>query len=352
MSTVGPTRAWLVMLAAAIAWSPPAVLAQQPEGARDVRDAVSTPDGAACLGRGDVAERVAQWLGRDVVDGALSIVVEIADAEERDVAFVIVRGDEVIARRRFPSLPSACGDRRAVLSLAIAIAIDATVLDALGVASSEPPPPSRLERSPAAAMSADAARPSPPPARGVRRRVPAAGRRGSRPLRFVAVAYAGASAGLLPVPALFGGASLELRIADRWALRVGGHATAITDVPLGRGAAESQLLVGRGDGCALVPVGVLGIELCAGVLAGVLEARGRGYTHPASTRLAAAWALAGVGIAWPRGSPVSLRLALDGLATVVRPSLVVEGAAGQVLATRRGPIAAVASAVGVAVSLP
>jgi len=101
--------------------------AQEPR--RALTDAISITEGASCLTHDAVTANVQGWLGSATVPGELSVLVELAGVDDRgDVAFVVLRAQDPIARRSFSAMPVTCADRRAVLGLAIAIAIDATLL--------------------------------------------------------------------------------------------------------------------------------------------------------------------------------------------------------------------------------
>jgi hypothetical protein len=86
-------------------------------------------DADACLTSRELVSSACAWLGRSHVDRALSIRVAVGrQGRAADVA--LPRGEEVLGLRRFDELPAECSDRRALLGLAIALAIDATLLDA------------------------------------------------------------------------------------------------------------------------------------------------------------------------------------------------------------------------------
>ncbi|MDQ3035057.1 MAG: hypothetical protein M3Y87_21800, partial [Myxococcota bacterium] len=98
---------------------------------RPLADAITVASPDECLERDALVAHVETWLGRASIASELGVVVE-GDADE--VSFLVTRGGEPIATRRFDRLPRACADRRAALSLAIALAIDAAILESLGIA--------------------------------------------------------------------------------------------------------------------------------------------------------------------------------------------------------------------------
>lgn len=324
------SAAWLRCSAASLALVSAHVAAGQAP-ARSVNEAVSVPEGAACLTRVELAAHIESWLGRASVDEVLSILVELPDQDERTgVTFLVVRAQEVVARRSFPSLPERCADRRAVLALAIAIAIDATVLErfGLGDAGSRPasePRPALARPTAAAPSEVQHEEPEEPPQ--------------VRPWHMAVGADVGVVVGALPVLAFWGGGFLEVRSHESWLVRAGAGATPVVAVPLGRGSAESQLLLGRVDGCLLRLMGIFEAEACLGAVAGRIAAEGRGYAAPSGTDLAWAAAAARMAGRVPREGVVALRVALDGFAALLRPTLEVRGRGGEVLDQRRMPAA-------------
>ena len=97
-----------------------------------VAEAVTVPADDACLSPG-LASPIATWLGRDEVRADLTVEVVIGDDA---IGFVLRRAGEIRVERMLSPAPADCADRRAALGLAIAMALDAAVLEAF-----VPPPP-------------------------------------------------------------------------------------------------------------------------------------------------------------------------------------------------------------------
>jgi len=304
---------------------------------RTLSEALSAPEQAVCLSRETLAESVEGWLGHAEVDPSLSILLVLEDGDEREgVSFVVLDGERTLARRRFERLPSDCPDRRAALGLAIAIAIDATILDALGVM----PAGARSEDPPETA--APAAEPEPRARRRRARPRPSDGPsdQGGGPRPAVS-AYVALLVGALPRPVLAGGASVELRFPEGWALGLRGVGTAQEDVDLGRGVATAQLAYGVADACLLGSTHHLVLDGCAGVLAGRVAAAGRGYAESRETQVGWIATVLRLALRWPRNSPAALVLGFEGWLSVLRPRLLVSLPSGRVQSSISFPVAGI-----------
>lgn len=93
---------------------------------KPLRDAIVVESGSTCLQQTRVVEDVQVWLGRDHVQPQVRVVVRGHADHRRSALFDITHGGPV-HRRVFDALPDICGDAHAVLSLAIALAIDAEI---------------------------------------------------------------------------------------------------------------------------------------------------------------------------------------------------------------------------------
>ena len=120
------------------------------ESTQPVLDALVT-HADRCLDRSAVAAQIVAWLRRDAIDRRIGILVA-ATTDGAGASFVIQRDGIAIAERQFARLPNECAELRAALGLAIALAIDATVLESLGVVDivSQPTPAARSEPRPIA----------------------------------------------------------------------------------------------------------------------------------------------------------------------------------------------------------
>jgi hypothetical protein len=105
---------------------------------RPLADAVQVTPGATCLEPRRVAAQTAAWLRRDRIESDIAVRVEENPRDPRAATLVITKKSGV-RERRFHDLPENCDDETAVITLAIALAIDATALTDL-VGPVEAPP--------------------------------------------------------------------------------------------------------------------------------------------------------------------------------------------------------------------
>ncbi len=297
---------------------------------RPIQDLLHLTEGR-CLRRSSLAAGVASWLSRDTIAASITIDAEEIDGGGR---FELRRDGELLGRRTLLRADSSCEELRAALSLAIAVAIDATILDALGAA---PPPhptlpaPSPLAPTPALPWLS----PSPPP---VSRALPPSPPPPALPLsRLSASLEIGVLAGLLPAPAFLISPSLSYAIAMPFEVRLAAVATSSADAALVSGGASFRIAAARLDACALERRAPFVLRVCAGALAGGLSAAGFSYSRSFSPtspwiafagRIDARWA--------PARGRLGLVVALDGLFTPEPHSFEVHDAAGQTLA--RAPL--------------
>ncbi len=116
---------------------------------QSVADALDLSPGATCLEATRLEAEVRTWLGRDRLQSDVHVHVQ-GDAEDpRAVEFRIVREGKA-RERRFDGLPAGCEDATAVVGLAIALAIDASVVTNLVAPApplaSTPGPPAKARR--------------------------------------------------------------------------------------------------------------------------------------------------------------------------------------------------------------
>jgi hypothetical protein len=102
----------------------------QPGAVQGVAAALRVSVASACLDERALEAQVVAWLGRPTVDADLTVVVRVDASAPRRAAFELLQGGRK-RQREFEQLPSDCVAARAVLGLAIALAIDADVLAGL-----------------------------------------------------------------------------------------------------------------------------------------------------------------------------------------------------------------------------
>jgi hypothetical protein len=328
MPVLTKAAAWLAL------WAEP--VTPEPEG-KPLSELVAVPAEDPCLSPG-LVEPIAAWLGRN--HGPADLFVEVTASAEA-VGFVLRRAGEVRVERTLSPAPLECADRRAALGLAIAMALDAAVLESL----MPPAPATPLEPAPAVdeapgVVLAPRAPPEPAP-------IPAAA-----PLRLALALEAGAAFGVLPRVALGGTAALELGVTSWLDLRVAGGAAAGLPATLAGGEVTSWLGAGA---LAVCPGRALGervrLRLCAGVDAGTVRARGHGFAEERRAVLPWVAVRTGADLDVRLGTRVALRAGASLLTPVVRGQLDVRDQADAIVATRAPASAGAQAGLGVVVRL-
>jgi len=232
---------------------------------RDLKDALTVRPGATCLTAETLIEHVRSWLVGDEVAVGVRIEVE-GDERAPDAAVITVHTPAGVIERPFAPGPPGCSDLHAVLGLAIAMAIDASVLESLGYEVVEGPQPApqavESELPPLQARRAVAPAPAPP-----------------RRARLRAVAGVRAGLWLEALPGIAGGGQLQVELGWRpWIeLRAGVLGGRGGQRPLGPGSVQFGLVAGRLDACFGVARRRLRPRLCLGPAAGASQALGRGF---------------------------------------------------------------------------
>lgn len=284
-----------------------------------VADALDLDPGATCLEHDRLVEQVVTWLERDELDARLTVVVVGDPTEVRTLRFTLQDRGKPIAERTFAPGPSSCDDLHAVVALALALAVDATVLESVGIAPTlpaeaipEPPPEPEPEPAPTVAME-----PSPLPDLEPRRR---------------AWALRAQLRGLLTVgvpPTLGGGGQLGLEAGwrDLVDVQLGVLATSAGAEPVDAGAQTAgqasllvRLVAGRADVCVGPQLRRVRPRLCGGMLVGAALAEGRGFRDDYRTTLPWVAVALGGDVRVGLSARTALSFGLDGLVSVVRPT--------------------------------
>lgn len=119
---------WILAASALVAEaqsSAPAVSADQ-----SVADAVTVAPGGTCLEEERLEHRIARWLERERIDGDIRVQVQ-GGPNANDFRFTLRRKDASPTVREMSEVPGDCGDQHAAVALAIALAIDASLLGPL-----------------------------------------------------------------------------------------------------------------------------------------------------------------------------------------------------------------------------
>jgi hypothetical protein len=299
---------------------------------RPVAEAIgvaAAPD-EACVDGASLASAVRGWLGRDAIAVELEVAVEVG-AESTTIH--LRRSGASIGARTFDRLPTACADRRAVLALAIALAIDAALLESIGIAP--------LAAAPAAPTEPP---PDPEPAPVEPPRAPA-GERVAVSIEAEAVL----AIEVLPDVALAGAASVAVLLGGGARLRAGVLATQRSGTPIAHGSAALSLVAGRIDGCygRVVAAHIL-LGGCAGVLAGGVLAEGVGFAEVYAPTIPWVAGAVRAELRWLPWDVLALGVSVEGLFVMVRPRLDLGDGEGGTLAARILPPAGVAIALGAA----
>jgi hypothetical protein len=325
----GAITTWLApaepaLAAPGVAAPPPAAVAPAPADAPAERvavaDAVRLEPGATCLDHARLVEQVVTWLERDALDPRLSIVVEGDPVQPRTLRFTLHDRGRPISERAFAPGPKGCDDLHSVVALAIALAVDATVLESVGITSPpvEPPPTPPPNAPPSTPTSPPPADPtptesSPPP----------------DPPRRPAWALRGQVRGLLTVgvpPTLGGGGHLALELGFRELVDVqlGVLATSAGPRPVDDASLTIALVAARADACVGPRLRRVRPRLCGGLLAGGALAQGRGFREDYRTTLPWVAVALGGDVRVGLGPRTALSFGLDGLVSLVRPVFDVE----------------------------
>lgn len=325
------------MLAAiACALAPEASRAQE----RPLDEALGIVADDPCLERTALLDAVRAWLRRDGVEASLAVLVE---AEGGAGSVVVVRDGEVRAARRFERLPARCEDRRAVLGLAVAIAIDAAIVDRMlppldaETVAPHAPAPGPLPRSPHA--------PAPGPLPRSPHAPPARGSPSAPPLVELGL-EGGLALGMLPAPAVLASAGVGLVVDRTVRASVAAEATSPVARSLGSGHAEAMLVAAGAQGCLVRPDPVLDLGGCLTLTLGAVLARGIGYAR--SYSVAQPWVSAGARlelIAWLEPS-VGLLFAVEARVPWLESRLDVVGPGGEVRLSETLPPAAALVSLG------
>ena len=314
---------WLLVLALA---AQPSEVADAPRPAvAPVGDQLRIDPGGTCLRRERLVDQVVHWLGSDTVDERLTIEVTGAPGNDRTAVVVLRDRGETIAERPFEALPADCGDAHAAVGLAIAMAIDATVLESLGVQWQPPPaPPAPIE--PAPGPVEPTPKPSPPPEPDPPEPDPA-----PSPMQI-----RGRVGGVFTVgspPGLGGGGEVGVELGFREIVDVHLGALAATSgrrtLDAAQGTSVSASLVGgRADVCTGPWIGKVRPRACAGLVAGAAIASGRGFVLDRTVALPWVAMALSADVRVRLTKRLQLEFGLDGLVTAVQPGLDVESLDG------------------------
>lgn len=318
LASIGPVRAAPIVEAPVVPEPGEGEEVEPPEPVA-VADALSLDPGATCLEHERLTEQVVTWLERDALDPRLTVVVEGDPIEVRTLRFTLQDRGRPIAERTFAPGPSSCDDLHSVVALAIALAVDATVLESVGIARPAPsvapmPAPTPTTEPPPGPAPAEAIEPTPALDLAPRER-PWVLRAQLRGLLTVGV------------PPTLGGAG-QLGLEAGWRelvdVQLGVLAASAGPQPVEDATLAITLVAARVDGCVGPRLRRVRPRICGGAVAGGALAQGRGFRE--DYRATLPWVALAVGgdVRVGLGPRTALSFGLDGLVSVVRPVFDVE----------------------------
>lgn len=280
-------------------------------------DALLVDPGATCLEHDRLSEQIVGWLARDELDARLTIVVEGDPDRARVLRYTLRDRGVVLSERVFEPGPSRCEDLHAVVALAIAMAVDATVLEAVGVvAEPEPQPEPEPEPQPEP-------EPEPQPEPNPNSSPPTVDL--SEPPRDWQVrTQLRALVGYNVPPDVGGGGTLSVELGWRSLLDIelGIAGTSSGTRPLEGAVLDVALVAGRANVCAGPWVGrnkTLRPRGCVGALAGAAIAEGGGTMRNYRTTVPWIAPTFGGDVRVALGPRLRFSIGVEGVITAVRP---------------------------------
>jgi hypothetical protein len=286
----------------------------------------------ACFDAGSLAPVLQRWLKRDALDPRLRVEITGQPQSADGLSLRVLRDGVLVGERHFPGLSAPCEDVRAAVGLATAFALDATVLESLGMKPVQPPtsPP------PAPPL------PAPPPPPAPSRSWP----------RFDVSVEPGALFGVLPAPTDAIVAAFGVRLAPPFEIRLSGVASAAAPLSLDGRSFGVTLLAARAEGCAAFWARWIGGRGCAGAAAGRLLASSTDARSPASQTVPWAAAVARADVRVPLTPRFGLVLGADAIVPLTRPHFVILGPTGASIASAGLPVLGGAVTFGPEVTFP
>lgn len=228
---------------------------------RALSDAL-TVDDTQCIDREALAAETAAVIGSGSLDTRIAVAVH---HEPGTLAFRITREGTVVGERSFGDAGMTCKRMTQALAVALAVSLDATILERLGAA------PKRKE--------AQIATPEPPPIvaappRSERPRVAAPPLHASLSIRAAMLGLAG----VLPRPSLGFEVGASYRFA-RVPVEVGlaAFGTKTNDVAFAGGRLDVGLIAAKARACIAAHYGRIRPAACGGVAGGAMSGQGFGF---------------------------------------------------------------------------
>lgn len=291
---------------------------------RPLAEAVTVARASECFAQEALVDHVATWLERDDVDARLSIVV---DEDGIGASFAILREGAPAGARRFDRLPARCEDRRAVVGLAIAMAIDAAVLRMLAEPQVVPDVPEPEPARP----------PPPPPPQGPR-------------VGADVVAHAQLLVEVLPEVAAGWLLGARLVIEDTFELGAYAWVSSIAGSSLDPGRVDAQIAAARVDVCLRRTIDLFVVRGCVGSAVGAAIGEGRDVPGARSSTVGFAGLTAGAAIALSLTPWLAVELAADGWMALWRPRFDLVDDSGRIQRSAPFPVAGAIIGLGMRLS--
>ncbi len=323
-----PTVALALFASRPVSAGPPDERPQRP-----LAEAVQVEPGASCLDHATLLQHLQSWRTDTALDAGIAVLVH-GGADPRQIGFEVWVGASARIERNFDPAPESCADRHAVVALAIAIALDDTLAEQLGLIEPEPIEPEPTE--PEVVQATDDELPVDEPEPELPSRRPTLG------LTLAGGMFGGAH----PQLGAGGIVAFDVRALAHFDLRIGGLVSHLPDLRFLEGTIASTIAAGRLDLCwATLPRSVR-LRLCGGFAAGALHAAPRGFDRNLPQTLPWSAALAGIDLVVLLVGPLALELRFDGFLALQREVLDLDTPSGATIGSLRYPAGGLIIAVG------
>ncbi|MFV8755594.1 hypothetical protein ACNOYE_34015 [Nannocystaceae bacterium ST9] len=273
---------------------------------RALAEALQVEPGASCLDHATLLQHLQSWRSEPTLDDRIAVLVHAGD-DPRSIGFEVWVGTSPWIERSFDPAPEDCADRHAVVALAIAIALDDTLAEELGLIAG-PSEPSETPEPTAVIQVTDDELPQDEPEPELPSRRPGLG----------LTLAAGMFGGMHPQLGAGGLLSFDVRPLPHFDLRFGGFASHVPGVRFSEGTIASTVAAGRFDMCWGTLPRTVRLRICGGIAAGALHAAPRGFDRNLPQTLPWIAALGGIDLVVRLVGPLALELRIDGFVALQR----------------------------------
>jgi hypothetical protein len=248
------------------------VQGQQPEAApeRPLADVVDVQAGATCLDAERLTLRIGRWREHETVDARIRVKVRGDAKLPNRVAFSVTKEGGESAERTLADAPTDCDQLHSAVALAVALSIDATLMDQRAQAEAALPLPPAPDPAPPPPVPASKLLPErePPPTAA------------PRPMHLELAVMVGPVVRLFEDTTFMTAPRLTLTPWPWLGLAVVGFVTSASAQAVGdaKGSFDALVAAGGADACAGVePDPRLSLQACGGARIGVLSIEGVGF---------------------------------------------------------------------------